>query len=77
MLLKMQLKTYLDGTSGGPVIKDSPINAGDSGWIPGEGNKEPPCCGATKLTPTTAEPIHTTAREPVQRDGRRSEDPAC
>lgn len=43
MLLKMQLKTYLDGTSSGPGVKDLPIDAGGSGLIPwGEGTKSPP-----------------------------------
>lgn len=73
----MQLKTYLDGTSGGPVIKDSPTNAGDSGLIPGEGNRAPAAVEQLSSRTTTAEPIRNAAREPAQRDERRSEDLVC
>lgn len=77
MLLKMQLKTYLDGTSSGPGVKDLPVIAGDSGSIPGGGNKEPICRGATKLMATTTEPVRASTREPVQSNERYSEDPEC
>ena len=31
---------------GGPVVKNLPANAGNTGWIPGPGRS--PCYGATK-----------------------------
>ena len=33
---------------GVPVVKNLPCNLGDTGSIPGQGAKIPPCCGATK-----------------------------
>ena len=34
--------------SGGPVVKNPPFNAGDTGSIPGWGTKVPHAVGATK-----------------------------
>ena len=34
---------------GGPVIKNSPVNAGDKGLIPGQ--EDSTCCTATKTVP--------------------------
>ena len=33
---------------GGPVVKNPPANAGEMGSIPGSGNQDPTCHGATK-----------------------------
>ena len=43
---------------GGPVVKNLPSNAGDTGLIPGRGTKIPHAMG--QLSP------HTTTTEPVQ-----------
>ena len=40
---------------GGPVVKNLPCNAGDTGLIPGQGN--PVCHGATKPVTTTTESV--------------------
>ena len=36
------------GFPGGPVVKNPPSNAGDTGSILGQGTKDPTCCGATE-----------------------------
>ena len=40
--------------SGGPMVKNSPPNAGDMGWIPGQGTKIPHA--AEQLSPSTTTP---------------------
>ena len=34
--------------AGGPVVKNLPCNAGDTGLIPGQGTNTPTCHGAAK-----------------------------
>ena len=46
---------------GGPVVKNLPSNAGDTGLIPGQGSKIP---HAKQLSP------HTATTEPTARNGR-------
>ena len=43
------------GLPGGPVVKNPPSNAGDSGWIPRRGTKMPHA-GHLSLGATTTEP---------------------
>ena len=43
------------GTSGGPVIKNLPANAGDTGLIPGLGTKIPDAKGQPSWSVTTTE----------------------
>ena len=37
---------------GGPLVKNPPYNAGDAGWIPGQGTKIPHALG--QLSPRAA-----------------------
>ena len=41
--------------AGGPVVKNSPSNAGDTGLVPGQGTKIPPAAGQLSLSTTTEE----------------------
>ena len=61
--------------SGGPVVKNSPPNAGDVGWIPGQGTKIPHA--AEQLSPHTAatQPPHSGTRVPQQ--GKPPQQEAC
>ena len=43
---------------GGPVVKNPRSNAGDMGWIPGQGTKIPHATRQLSLTATTTEPAH-------------------
>ena len=43
---------------GGPVVKNPPSNAGDSGSIPGPGTKIPHAAGQLSLHGTTTDPMH-------------------
>ena len=47
------IKDHRSGTSGGPVVKSSPSNAGDSDLIPGWG----PCTTATESGHLDREPM--------------------
>ena len=44
--------------SGGPVIKNLPLNAGDLGSIPGQGTKIPHALEQLSPGSTTTEPKH-------------------
>ena len=48
---------------GGPVVKNPPSNAGDSGLIPGQGTKIPHAVGQLSLSTATAEPTYSGASE--------------
>ena len=43
---------------GGPVVKNPPSNAGDTGSIPDQGTKIPHAVGQLSPGATTAEPVH-------------------
>ena len=43
---------------GGPVVKNPPAKAGDTGWIPDQGTKIPHVAGQLSLLTTTGEPTH-------------------
>ena len=49
---------------GGPVVKNPPSNAGDTGSIPGQGTKIPHATGQLSPHATTAEPMHPVAHVP-------------
>ena len=55
--------------SGGPVVKNSPPNAWDVGWIPGQGTKIPHATEQLSLYSTTIEPMRSGAHVP-QLDSR-------
>ena len=72
-------KTHTWDFPGGPVVKNPPSNAGNTGSIPGQGTKIPhaagqlsPCATTTELVRLnerarvlqTTEPIHSGARAP-------------
>ena len=40
----------------GPVVKNLPANAGDTGWISGSGTKMPHATGQLRLCATATEP---------------------
>ena len=42
---------------GGPVVKNPPSNAGDTGSIPGQGTKIPHVVGQLSPCATTTEPV--------------------
>ena len=48
------------GLPGGPVVKNSPCNAGDWGLIPGQGTKIPHPVGQLSLSATLESPRATT-----------------
>ena len=50
------IKKTWEGTSFGPVVKNLPANAGDTGWISGSGTKMPPATGQLSLCATATEP---------------------
>ena len=52
-----KLKSPNEGFPGGPVVKNSPYNAGDMGSISGEGIKIPSAVGQLSLHATTREPM--------------------
>ena len=41
---------------GGPVVENPPSNAGDEGWIPGQGTRIPHATGQLGPWATTTEP---------------------
>ena len=49
---------------GGPVVKNTPSNAGDAGSIPGQRTKIPHATGQLSLCATTTEPTHCGAHTP-------------
>ena len=49
---------------GGPVVKNLPSNAGDTGLIPGQGTKVPHATGQLSLWVATAEPEGSGAHTP-------------
>ena len=49
---------------GGPVVKNPPTNATDSGSIPGRGTKIPHAMGQLSLRSATTEPAHSGAHVP-------------
>ena len=56
---------------GGPMVKNLPCNAGDMGWIPGQGTKIPHTVEQLSLSVTTTEPEwrnywRPCALEPIQ-----------
>ena len=55
--------------SAGPVVKNSPPNAWDVGWIPGQGTKIPHAAEQLSLYTTTTEPMNSGAHAP-QLDSR-------
>ena len=46
----------------GPVAKNLPCNAGDAGFIPGQGTKIPPATEQLSLYVATTEPVHSGVR---------------
>ena len=50
------------GLPGGPVVKNSPCNAGDWGLIPGQGTKIPHPAGQLSLSATPREPTRHNQR---------------
>ena len=50
------LKTPYRDFPGGPMIKNSPYNAGDAGLIPDQGTKTPHAMGQLSLCASTREP---------------------
>ena len=49
---------------GGPVVKNSPSNAGDVGLIPGRGTKIPQAAEQLSLFAATTEPVRSRACAP-------------
>ena len=58
ILDKTDFKTKTGDFPGGPVVKNPPSNAGDTGSIPGQGTKIPHAVGQMSLHATTTEPAH-------------------
>ena len=63
----------------GPVVKNSPSNAGDTGSIPGRGTKIPYAAGQLSLSAATTEPTCSGAHVPqLERSPYTTmEDPVC
>ena len=92
--IKYKLKVHVCGDfPGGPVAKNPPSNAGDSGSIPGQGTEVPHDAGQLSPRSTTTEPASlnerahalwspraTTREKPVhchEDPTCLNEDPAC
>ena len=61
-LLKKK-KRYFRDFPGGPVAKNPPGNAGDTGWIPSQGIKIPHALGQLlNLSTTSRESVHLNKR---------------
>ena len=58
------LKNWYGYFPGGPVVKNPPSNAGDTGLILGQGTKIPPSAGQLSSGTTTTEPTRSSARAP-------------
>ena len=56
-LVRLPSRFPLRNFSGGPVVKNSPANAGDTGAIPGLGTTTPHSMGQLSLFTTTTEPV--------------------
>lgn len=72
-LLRMprNLKGMLWNFTDGPVVKNSPYNAGDDqSSIPGRGTETPHAAEQPSLRPATTELVHATARKSVRRSER-------
>ena len=54
----LEQKTDLGDLPGGPVVKDPPSNAVDTGLIPGWGTKIPQALGQQSLCCTTKPVVH-------------------
>ena len=52
---QLHLKSVVGDFPGGPVVKNPPCNAGDTGSIPGQGTKIPHAAGHLSPPATTAE----------------------
>ena len=55
---KQTIKNASGDLPGGPVIKNPPSNAGDTGSIPGRGTKIPHAAGQLSLSATTTKLAH-------------------
>ena len=60
---------------GGPVVKNLPASAGDTGLTPGPGSKIPHAAGQLSPRATTTEPAHSRARALQQEKSPQQE--AC
>ena len=71
-------KIYLRDFPGGPVVKNPPSNARDTGLISGQGTKMPHASGQLRPCTTTTELACSGART-LQPEGLRAttKDPAC
>ena len=63
-------KNYRDFPAG-PVVKNPPYNAGDTGSIPGQGTKIPHAVGQLSPRATTTEPTRTGACAPQLEKNRK------
>ena len=61
---------------GGPVVKNPPSNAGDTGSIPGQGTKISHAMGQLSPCATTREPTHSGAHVP-QLETPHTLEPTC
>ena len=61
---------YLVDLPGGPIVKNPPSNAGDTGLIPGQGTKIPHAVGQLSPRMTTTEPASSRARAPQPENSR-------
>ena len=62
----MDKRTWLD-FPGGPVVKNTPSNAGDAGSIPGRGTKIPHAMGQLSPSATVTQPVCSAARVPQRK----------
>ena len=80
LLVTLNIKTKTTSTiTSGPVVKNQPSNAGDSGSIPGRGTKIPHAEGQLSLSAATTEPTRSGARVPQleRRPHAPMKDPTC
>ena len=54
----IKFKTPMGDFPAGAVVKNLPYNAGDTGLIPGQGNKIPHAVGQLSQRATTTELVH-------------------
>ena len=62
--LSFPLKNNIGDFPGGPVVKNTPSNAGDTGSIPGRGTKIPHAAGQLSPRAATTDPMRSGACAP-------------
>ena len=72
----LEIKILYGDFPGGPVVKNPPSNAGETGSSPGRGTKIPHAAGQLSLCTATTEPAHSGACAPqLEKPAHCNEEP--